>query len=487
MMKKIVAILLAGLVAAAFAGCKKDEQPNVEKNSTNVETPLTDDNTQENESVEIDYLADLSTERYDGYNYRMLVRAGHANTQWFEDPQEDIVDNAIYNRNKLVEEKYGITITVSEASGDYQTDALNSILAGDDAYDIIFSHSRAAFVYAIQGAGYNIHDIPTIHLEKPWWSKDLVESCTIGDNLYVLDGDISITGLSLAMCVFFNKNIFDELGFDYPYETVLDGEWTFDEFSYYAKKGGKDLNGDGVIKGEDDRFGFTTSEWSAPINILYASGEKVYDKNDDGKLELTLYSNRTVQVFDAFFRLMENEACFLQVNEGTNAYTGTDIFGTGRSMMTSLTLGAAQTYRNMEDDFGIIPYPKFDETDDYSTAVNGAAPLITIPITVSDVARTGAITEALCAIGSRDVIPAFYEKSLKTKYSRDEDSEVMMDIIKDSIIYDIGYVAGGPFQSTGHDLVVGENNDFASFYAMNELVATQKLDDFNRDYGGFEN
>ncbi len=424
--------------------------------------------------------------RSDGYNYRMFVRAGHSGTQWFEEPQEDIVDNAIYNRNKLVEEKYGITITVSEASGDYQTDALNSILAGDDAYDIIFSHSRAAFIYAVQGAGYNIHDIPTIHLDKPWWSKDLIESCTINDRLYVLDGDISVTGLSLAMCVFFNKDIFDELGFPYPYETVLDGEWTFDEMSYYAKKGGKDLNGDGVIKAEDDRFGFTTSEWNAPINVLYAAGEKVYDKNDEGELELTLYSNKTVQVFEDFFRLMESEACYLACIEGANKYTGTDIFGTGRSMMTALSLGAAQEHRNMEDDFGIVPFPKFDEEDDYSTAVNGAAPLITIPITVSDVARTGAITEALCAYGSRDVIPAFYEKSLKTKYSRDEDSEVMMDIVKDSIIYDIGYVAGGPFQSVGRDLATGQNHDFASFYSARENTAKQKLMDFNRDYGGLE-
>ena len=45
------------------------------------------------------------------------------------------------------------------------------------------------------------------------------------------------------MSMFFNKNLFDELGFDYPYELVKDGEWTFDEFAYLAKKGGKDLVG----------------------------------------------------------------------------------------------------------------------------------------------------------------------------------------------------------------------------------------------------
>ena len=105
-----------------------------------------------------------------------------------------------------------------------------------------------------------------------------------------------------------------------------------------------------------------------------------------------------------------------------------------------------------------------------------------IPITVSDIERTGAITEALCAYGSKLVIPAYYDRALKTKYSRDDDSEEMMDIIKDSIIYDLGYVSGGRFQSVGRDLF-HSNADFASFYAENEGNAFKNLEDFNIDYG----
>ena len=475
MFKKILAVIIATTAVFAFASCDDASENDENKPVSDVVKPS-------EEEPEIDYESDLSTERYDGYEFRIFTRKGGAKDQYLEEDSEDLVESATYRRNKLVEEKYGVTITATEASGDFQTDALNSILAGDDAYDLIFTHSRAAFIYAVQGAAYNINDIENIHLEKPWWSKDLQNSCDINGYLYVLDGDITVQGLGCSMAMFFNKAIFDELGFDYPYELVRDGEWTFDEFAYLAKKGGADLNGNGVIEPEFDRFGFASSDWDAPINILYAGGQKIYDKNEEGFLELKLYSNKTVEIFDEFFSLMDNEACYIVPTSGGNVYTGTNHFTSGRAMMYAALLVSSESYRAMDDDFGIIPYPKFDENDEYTTAVNGTAHLGLIPITVTDVERTGAIVEALCAYGSKEVIPAFYEVSLKTKAARDDESEEMMDIIKDSIIYDIGYVSGGRFQSVGRDLF-HSNADFASFYAENEGNALKNLEDFNRDYG----
>lgn len=492
MQKKIFIAVLAAASLFAFSACKKQpaDVPPQDKTDDNTQTDdvgtLPDDS---GEDVEIDYLADLSKEKYDGYDFRILIRKGKISDQYFEEPPEDIVEDAIYKRNKLIEEMYGITITATESSStDTETDALNSILAGDDAYDVIFPHTRSAFSYAVQGSVYNINDIEAIHLDKPWWSQDIIDSCNINNHLYVLDGDISLHRLNYAMCMYFNKRIFDDLGFDYPYESVLDGDWTFDELAYYAKKGGNDLNGDGVMKPEDDQFGFYCQEWGAPIGILYTGGQKIYDKNDEGALELTLYSNKTVEIFDEFFGLMDNEACFLHLTNNPKNYDGPNLFSEGRAMISADGLGSAKGFRNMDDDFGIIPYPKFDETDEYASIVNGHAHLMVIPITVSDVERTGSIIEALCAIGSRDVVPAFYDVSLKTKYARDEESEKMMDIIKDSIVYDIGYACGSAegVASTGRVLARSTTHDFSSFYAARESQALADLKEFNESYGGIE-
>ena len=44
------------------------------------------------------------------------------------------------------------------------------------------------------------------------------------------------------------------------------------------------------------------------------------DKNGEGFLELSLYTNKTVDIFDEFYSLMSNEACFIIPTEGENKY-----------------------------------------------------------------------------------------------------------------------------------------------------------------------
>lgn len=483
MKKYSYTIFLFAILMVAVTACQKtvsDTYDKTEITSESNQTAIT-----ESDTGEIDYVSELSTDYFDGYDFRILVRKDKISDQYLAEDSDDPVQSAIYKRNKTVEERYGITITATESSSsDYETDALNSILAGDDAYDIIFAHSRAAFSYAVQGAVLNANDVPTIHLEKPWWSKDIKNSCDIGGKLYVLDGDISMHRLHYAMCMVFNKRIFDELGYDYPYQMVKDGEWTFDEFAYLAKKGSADLNGDGVMDPDNDQYGYYTTAWEGPVAFLYIGGGRIYDKNDEGVLELTLYSNKTAEIYDRFFNLTDSDGIYL--DSGLRGKRVSNFFNEGRAMFADSSLGSAKALRNMDDDFGIVPYPKFTKNDAYATIVNGHAHLAVIPITVSDPERTGAIIEALCAYGSRDVLPAFYDVSLKTKYARDDESEDMMDIIRDSIIYDIGYVSGGTFQSTGYDLANSVSHDFSSYYASRETAAKQKLKEFNRDYAGVE-
>jgi hypothetical protein len=430
-----------------------------------------------------DYTSDLHIEDYDGYEFRILIRPGQTKDQYVEEGSSDPIEDAVYKRNKLVEEMFNIEIIATESSNsNAETDALNPILAGDDAYDAIFSHTGAAFQYTTKGAVLNAHEIDSIHLDKPWWSRDIVENCTLNGNLYVLDGDISLHRLQNAMCMFFNKNIFDELGLEYPYELVELGEWTFDEFEELVKQGAKDLDGDGVMTPENDRFGFLSGQWNAPINCIYTGGQRIYSKNEEGILELSLNTSKTVDIYDSYFDLLSTDACFLRNNLAK--YSGPDIFTSGRAMFADGSMGQAKSKRSMEDDFGILPYPKYDFEDEYASVVNGFAHLLVIPVTVEDESRTGAIIEALCAIGSRDVVPVFYDQSLKTKFTRDNESEAMLDIIKEGIVYDVGYATGGPLGYIGNELANKESPDFSSYYASNESAELARLNNFNEGYAG---
>ena len=462
--RKIACFALAMVAVFTISSCKKAEKER--------EKAVVDTND--------DYIQHLKIEDYDGYNFRILTRKDMIDNQYIEEETGDIINDAVYRRNETVKALFNIDITAIESVSTTADDAISSILAGDDQYDIILPHARTAFSYAIQNTLVNFHEVDTIHLDKPWWSKDIVDSCSVNGHLYVLDGDISTHRLYYSYALFFNKTIFDELGLEYPYEMVLDGEWTFDEMKKIAKKGSKDLSGDGIMHPDVDQYGYYGVDWYGPIAVLYTGGQRIYTKDARGVPKLTLNSAKTVDIFAEYFDLLMSDDAYLKKESVSIA---SDPFREGRALIAEKCLGEAQSLRNMSDDFGILPYPKFSDDDEYTTIIGGGSSLVVMPVTVEDISRTGNITEALCAIGSRDVIPAFYEISLKTKFSRDAESEAMVDIIKDSLIYDLGYISGGTFQSAGRDLAQLNNPDFSSYYAANESQAIIKLQEFNRSYG----
>ena len=467
MLKKLLAISLAALTVLGFASCGNGAKKE--------KVQLSDE-----QLALYDHIPQADLE---GYNFRILARKGMVDNQYVEEETGDIIKDAVYRRNETVKALLNCDITCIESSSSNADDALNTILAGDDQYDVIFPHTRVAFNYAVQDSVHDFTKISTIDLTKDWWSQDIIESCTVNGHLYVLDGDISTHRLSSAFTMYFNKRIFDELGIEYPYQSALNGEWTFDAFAKLVKQGSKDLNGDGLMKPEDDQFGYYTMNWYGPINVLYTGGQRIYKNNARGVPELSLNSSKTVEIFSKFFDLTDSDDVRLFVQKQSETDPAGDLFREGRAMFADRGLGNAKSLRGMNDDFGILPWPKFTKDDVYATVVNGAASLMIVPVTVPDVNTTGMVIEALAAIGHDEVIPAFYDVSLKTKFSRDYESEDMIDIVKDSIIYDLGYASGGTFQSVGHDLAGMNNPDFASFYASKESQAITSLNDFIKSYG----
>ena len=194
-MKKHLIMFIFALAALMLAACGgNDGGKPTDIPAANTEQPAEIDETPSEPTI--DYEDGLYDGRFDGYDFRILVRNGLTDSQAPAEPSDDTVTDALYRRNEAVKEKYGITISASESeSADYDTTALNIILAGDDAYDVIFPHSRAAFAYAVQGAAVNVLDVSSVHTDKPWWSRDLIDSAAINDKLYLLDGDVSIDGL----------------------------------------------------------------------------------------------------------------------------------------------------------------------------------------------------------------------------------------------------------------------------------------------------
>ena len=196
---------------------------------------------------------ELPAKDYNGYSVRILMRDS-TSPDWIgdmfsEEETGEVIGDAIYYRNQSVSERFGVNFELIRSSNNnYETDGISSILAGEDAYDIIVPHARAAFVYAAQSLCLDWNnDLPYVDLDKPWWDQDARKSFEINGKLFTMVGDISYQALAQTDCMLFNKNLFDKYSEEYLYQKVLDNKWTFDEFSRLTKVCSDDLNGDGLF------------------------------------------------------------------------------------------------------------------------------------------------------------------------------------------------------------------------------------------------
>jgi hypothetical protein len=94
--------------------------------------------------------------------------------------------------------------------------------------------------------------------------------------------------------------------------------------------------------------------------------------------------------------------------------------------------------RDMETEFGIIPFPKFDEKQErYRNRISFYDTFV-VPITATNLDRTSIIIEALTCESMNTVVPAYYDIALKTKYTRDDESQEMLDLIMVNRVLDLG-------------------------------------------------
>jgi hypothetical protein len=144
------------------------------------------------------------------------------------------------------------------------------------------------------------------------------------------------------------------------------------------------------------------------------------------------------------------------------------------------TLAVSDRLRAMNGDYGIIPYPKWDKDQpDYYTASQNSYSLFCIPVTCSKIDAVGAAAEAMCAESYRKVTPAYYEIALKKKYSRDDETSQMLDLIRSGLTFDFGIINSVNVLDIQHifrELMTDRKTDFISRYEKSERAWQKALD-----------
>ncbi|MCL2517278.1 MAG: hypothetical protein FWF15_01825 [Oscillospiraceae bacterium] len=400
----------------------------------------------------------------------------------------DIVDEALYSMNLAVEEQLNVKLNYydnGQTSSETGATVVKLLMADIQDYDMFYVVQWNTAQLVTNNVFLNIYGNKYLDLEKPWWANNYMREMAIGkERIYFLCGDVSIDMIRCIACTYFNKKMYNDIlgDPDEMYNTVLSGKWTMDLMMQYAETVYSDLNGDGIVN-EGDRYGYV----AGPIHtdgFIYGAGVRVTARDEEHVPYLVMNSERTISFTEKLYKALYETVGGSFIPENSLKFA-TD-FKNDQILLLFGYFYTSENLRDMEIDYGIIPYPKYDEAQDtYLSVVHDIATLICLPNNCRKVDEVCAVLEAMAYYNYYNVSPKYYETALKTKYTRDQVSSQIIDILHANNTTDIAYVYGANFNQLGYlmrEMIAGKKNNFVSLYDSKEKTAVTQMDKLIAQY-----
>lgn len=467
MKKALIFLLILLTVLPCAIACKTGGDPEDTKATDTVGFD-TNGGTDTSDSVTEDPYDDKVPDdlKFDGRTFTMAAPIPSGYVVFYQETDSDNpVDSAVYKRNKILEERFDIKIVGIElGTTDGHADAFSSYAQiDDDIIDVIgigFYQSGLAMIINDYVLPWN--DVKYINVDRDWWNKSATETLSVLGNYYYLTGDINVGALRCTMPIFFNKTEAEEYEdvVGDLYQTVRDGEWTYDLFLDYIKTYSHD-NGD-TVQDANDYYGLVQNGNTLMSHLYYA--DVVTAKVTDDGAELLLTDNKIIDIVDTARELL-NDKYYTYLRDGDQEIS--DIFFSDRALFMNTDLSSAGNWRDKDTDFGILPFPKYDEAqENYTTYADQWGLMLALPCTATNTDRTGAILEAMAALSRKYVTPAYYDVMLLGKLKRDDESEEMLDILYKNVIYDPGTIYAGDLNLLPMNACVRRDASLATWYAQ---------------------
>ena len=498
--KRFLSMLLAVLLlcgAASLMACAEESEQEQEEGTQ--QTP--EEGGEEAEKPEevvrlpIDYLPE---ETYDGTEIHVLEWTVNDNpilrVPWEEidvDTQTGVMlEDAIFDRNATVEEKYDVVITKEyvdiNGSPPYNTVFRSNEQSGDQRFQMITLITARIAPYCLENMMVNMFELENLHTDMPWWNQDSVRSYTVGDALFFAAPEMLLRDKGATATVFFNKGIAENYKITDLYKLVEEGSWTWEEMLSMCETVTGDLDGDDMVSSSEDMFGFTGGTRDIPYFLFTASGQKFATIDEDGYLEMTFgtdesYITAWQDILDDF---MFSEYYFGNTVDYALIPNGFDPFQADKSLFMMDLVRLVVILRNMKTDYGLLPVPKYDESqEDYASLVwMHHDSVLGIPGSVTNTDVVSTVLEYLSYLSYYDIYPIFYETVLSDRSMRDEQSVEMLEIIFRTRTFDPGhYWLEFELHNANSFLSVFEDGvqNIASLWARLQSAAEVKVEEFN--------
>ncbi|MBR4206299.1 MAG: hypothetical protein IKQ92_12570 [Clostridia bacterium] len=482
-MKKAFAVLLIlALLLSSFAACAKDADEETTQTPTSSAEPEIESEP-ESETEEADPFEGVD---YEGRSFKIHtsvnvatvgVQSSNFLIEGLEELTGDKAPDSAIQRNEDVMQRLNVKLEYEDVDYSYSevaTAVRTLIQSGDTSYQLIINDIFGLVPITPDGLFHNANDGENFDFTRPWWYNDFMQDISINSNQrFILAGDYFIDLLRATHCLIMNKNIYTDIYGDPEdaYNSVLEKTWTYDRFRTLIEGAYRDLNGNGK-RDKDDQFGFVAFQlWGPSIPWLISGDPGFIERDEQGFPVYTLNNERAFLLLEKLNGILNNDAAGIDIFGGEQGTL--DTFTSGRSLFIGYQrLGSLESdsLRSTDTDLAILPYPLLDENQkDYVTSTHDTAELGFIPITVpaEDLPFVSAVIEVLCRETYNVVLPAYYDSSLKIKYTRDNTAARMIDIIHDHygngfpLAWDDG-LGGALMKSTFYNCIENNNNDLAS-------------------------
>jgi len=479
MKKSLLIFLIASMLFVTVSCSGTDRSGNVTDSS---QVTADSASTEAAETVP-EYSKDsLIKENFDGAAFTILTGAEQwANKYDAEDETGDILNDAVYARNRAVEEAYNIDLEYFIVNG-YTAGIKNvtemlysSTMAGDAEYDLYAACAVYTPVNILNGSFSNLLDKELLDFSAPWWYHNVNDTVRVNDKLYIAAGSFGLQTLANNWCIIMNSEMQEAMSLTDPYGLVHDGKWTFDRMVEMSKSVTADINGDGNID-RNDRWGIVGTNlepfWAFPFGM----GRTLTTTDSQGNLIPSGTSERIVGIMDKLTVMYEAKDILFKSDTTDPQEACVPMFVSGNSLMMVYPLKILETSSMREaPDFKVLPLPKYDEDqEEYYT--NCFADTASIPIVVKDDKMSQIVLEALNCYTYFDVIDIYKELVMQNKLTRDNESAEMLDIIIDGTIIDFGAIfyteINTPYLYVNQII---ESENYNTWWAANGEAITLKL------------
>lgn len=438
----------------------------------------------------------LPTLNYNGRDFRVLYPTEYIEEFFYEEESSDLVEEAVHKSNLSVAERLNLNWQVTNVAGvdfsardPFANTVLGAYATNDDLWDVVGISISCVTPVLTGGAFIDLLSTPYLDFAKPWWLSDLTENATINGRLYLAAGDAGTSLLKNTNCLLYNMLYANDLQIPDLQQTVLDGKWTKELWQQYVRQAFSAVD-EANPNLESDSFGFATRNDNHLEVFKAAFHYPMLSRNNDGTFTFIYDTRRASDSCEWLCSFANNQPGTYLARTADDVTKVENAFRARRMLFVSAVFAdPVDTFNDIAEDFGILPYPKWAEDEEYATLPRGIYVSFGIMRTAPDSEFASAALEAVASQNYRAVTPIYFEDALKIKYTdATPETKAIFDLIRSSTTFDFGYTFSANF---GLDAAIREtvyNNlpYWTSLVSSTRTSFMNKLSDFLEQISALE-